>query len=255
MRLKDKVAIITGGNSGIGKATAILFAKEGAKVVVAARTESLGLEVVQTIADEGRQAIFVPTDVSQAEDVKNLIDTTVNTYGKVDVLFNNAGIDYRELAALKETEEQWDKVIDTNLKGVFLCTKYAVPEMLKIRGGSIINNSSVLGVVAGPLDTTAYHASKGALLAFSKKVAVFYAKDNIRVNCILPGAIATPMAGITEEKLKDPEVIEARKARQPLSKVGMPIDVAYAALYFASDESAFVTGASLIVDGGRTAQW
>lgn len=256
MRLKDKVAVITGATSGMGRATAVLFAREGAKVVLTGRRKELGEEVTRGITDEGGEAIFVHGDVSRAEDVQRMIKAAVDTYGKLDVLFNNAGInDHASGRPDQEPEETWDRIIDVNLKGTFLGIKYAVPEMRKVGGGSIINNSSVNDSHADDVSMSSYHASKGGVTALTRKAAVVYAAENIRVNAVNPGPIATEISGIPWEKLEDPEVIEIRKKRQPLPRMGHPMDVAYAALYFASDESAFVTGVSLIVDGGRSALW
>ncbi|MEE9324331.1 MAG: glucose 1-dehydrogenase [Dehalococcoidia bacterium] len=253
MRLKDKVALITGGNSGMGKAAAILFAQEGAQVVIAARNEASGRETVKRIVEGGGEAIFVRTDVSRTADVKNVIDTTVRTYGKLNILFNNAGIFYNA-HLLEESEEEWNETIDINLKGVFLCTKYAIPEMIKVGGGSIINNASVWSTVVGSeLTSASYQASKGGVIALTKNTAVIYAKENIRVNSIIGGSIATPMSGIPEDQLDNPEYTKLVEGFALLPRIGYPKDIAYAALYLASDESAFVTGSSLVVDGGETA--
>ena len=255
MRLEGKVAIVTGATAGMGRAAAELFAQEGAKVVLCGRRESLGREIVDVIKGRGGEAVFVTADVAKAEDVKKVVDTAVSSYGKLDVLFNNAGIDYSGYGqADEEPEEAWDHVIDVNLKGTFLGIKYAVPEMRKAGGGSIINNSSVNDSQAG-VSTSSYHASKGGVTALTKKAAVVYAGDNIRVNAVNPGPIATEMVDITWDKLTDPDTIDTRLRLQPLRRMGHPMDVAYAALYFASDESAFVTGATLIIDGGQAAAY
>ena len=256
MRLEGKVAIVTGATAGMGRAAAELFAQEGAKVVLCGRRESLGQEIVEVIKGRGGEAVFVTADVAKAEDVKKVVDTAVSSYGKLDVLFNNAGIDYSGYGeADKEPEEAWDHVIAVNLKGTFLGIKYAVPEMRKAGGGSIINNSSVNDSQAGAASTTSYHASKGGVTALTKKAAVVYAAENIRVNAVNPGPIATEMVDIPWDKLSDPDTIETRVRLQPMHRMGHPMDVAYAALYFASDESAFVTGATLIIDGGQAAAY
>lgn len=256
MRLQHKVAVITGSTSGMGRASAILFAREGSKVVMAARRKELGEEIARGIRDKGGDVIFVQADVSKAEDVKNVIKAAVDTYGRLDVLFNNAGInDHVNGRPDQEPEEVWDQIIDVNLKGVFLGIKYAVPEMRKVGGGSIINNSSVNDIQADDMSMSSYHASKGGVTALTKKAAVVYAADNIRVNAVNPGPIATEMADISWNDLDDPEVMEMRKKRQPLPRMGHPMDVAYAALYFASDESAFVTGATLLIDGGQSSAY
>ena len=256
MRLEGKVAIVTGATAGMGRAAAELFAQEGAKVVLCGRRESLGQEIVDVIKGRGGEATFVTADVAKAEDVKRVVDTAVSSYGKLDVLFNNAGIDYSGYGETdKEPEDAWDHVIAVNLKGTFLGIKYAVPEMRKAGGGSIINNSSVNDSQAGAASTTSYHASKGGVTALTKKAAVVYAAENIRVNAVNPGPIATEMVDIPWDKLSDPDTIETRVRLQPMHRMGHPMDVAYAALYFASDESAFVTGATLIIDGGQAAAY
>ena len=197
MRLEGKVAIVTGATAGMGRAAAELFAQEGAKVVLCGRRESLGQEIVEVIKGRGGEATFVTADVAKAEDVKKVVDTAVSSYGKLDVLFNNAGIDYSGYGETdKEPEEAWDHVIAVNLKGTFLGIKYAVPEMRKAGGGSIINNSSVNDSQAGAASTTSYHASKGGVTALTKKAAVVYAAENIRVNAVNPGPIATEMVDI-----------------------------------------------------------
>ena len=253
-RLEGKVAIITGGASGMGRAAAELFAREGAKVAIGGRRIEKGEIVVDGIRKEGGSAIFVHTDVSKTENVRNLIGKTVSEYGTIDVLFNNAGINnLSEGDPHNEDEFLFDEVMDVNLKGAFLCTKYVVPHMIKRGGGSIINNSSVLDARANSTSSTSYHVSKGGLAMLTKKSAVSYAKYNIRVNSVQPGAIATEMSGIDWDKLQDESLINSRKKLQPIERMGHPEDVAYAALYFASDESNFVTGASLLIDGGTSA--
>ena len=256
MRLEGKVAIVTGATAGMGRAAAELFAEEGAKVVLCGRREGLGQEIVDVIKGRGGEAVFVQADVASSEDVKKVVEATVSAYGRLDVLFNNAGIDSGLMDdPSQESEEDWDRVIDVNLKGTFLGIKYAVPEMRKVGGGSIINNSSVNDSQAGAASNISYHASKGGVTALTKKAAVAYAADNIRVNAVNPGPIATEMVDIPWDKLSDPDTIEARLRLQPMRRMGHPMDVAYAALYFASDESAFVTGATLIIDGGQAAAY
>lgn len=256
MRLEGKVAIVTGATAGMGRAAAELFAQEGAKVVMCGRREGLGQEIVDLIKSRGGEATFVTADVAKADDVKRVVEAAVGAYGRLDVLFNNAGIDSGLMDdPTQESEDDWDRVIDVNLKGTFLGIKYAVPEMRKAGGGSIINNSSVNDSQAGAASTTSYHASKGGVTALTKKAAVVYAADNIRVNAVNPGPIATEMVDISWDELSDPDTIETRLRLQPMRRMGHPMDVAYAALYFASDESAFVTGATLIIDGGQAAAY
>ena len=251
MRLADKVAIVTGATFGIGKETVLLFAQEGAKVVVSGRTVEAGQRVAQEIKAAGGEAIFVQADVSVADDVKRLVEETVKTYGKLDVLFNNAGTGNPGKVA-DESEEMWDRVIAVNLKGTFLGIKYAVPEMIRNGGGSIVNNSSMWGIAATHRCAGAYAASKAGVTMLSKQAALHYAPDRIRVNAILPGDIGLVGADRSEEYWSRPEIREEYAARQPFPKMGDTRDVAYAALYLASDESIFVTGSSLVIDGGMT---
>ncbi len=253
MRLENKVAIITGGTSGMGKATANLFAKEGAKVVICGRRLDLGQEIVQGIKSGNGDAIFIAADVSNESDVKELVHHSISKYSKVDVLFNNAGINEKQMSKITdETKSSWDKIFDVNLNGMFLMIKHVLPEMVKAGRGSIINNSSVLSLQANKVPSTSYHASKGAVTSMTRKIAIDYAQSNIRINAIHPGSIATEMTGVEWKNLKQSEVIGDFKKKQPLPRMGHPIDIAYAALYLASDESAFVTGTTLTVDGGQS---
>jgi len=248
VRLKEKVAIITGGGSGIGRATALMFAREGAKVVVSDYNEGTGQQTVNDIKANGGDAIFVKADVSKEEEVKYMVDRAVGEYGKVDVLFSNAGIG--ELRKATELPvEDWDRTININLRGVFLCAKHTIPVMQKSGGGSIINNASILGHVGTP-GATSYNSAKGGVVILTKNLALDYAKDNIRVNAVCPGYIKTPlvMNGLPEEMRKQLEALH------PLGRMGEPDEVAYCVLFLASDESSFVTGSSLMVDGGYTAQ-
>ena len=250
MRLEYKVALISGGARGQGAAEARLFAREGSKVVIGDILEDEGRQVEAEINELGGECIFVNLDVTSADAWQNAVDTAVNRFGKLDVLVNNAGI--FKLATVEETSaELWDEIMDINAKGVFLGTKCAIPEMRKAGGGSIINISSVAGLI-GSSNSAAYGASKGAVRLFTKATAIQYAKEGIRANSIHPGVIETPM---TESNLLGDE--EARRvsiARHPLGRVGQPEDVAYGALFLASDESSFMTGSELVIDGGLTAQ-
>ena len=252
-RLKGKVAVITGGNSGIGQATALLFAKEGAKIVIAARDEISGQDTINRIRESGGQAIFVKTDVSNESDVKSLIAHAIVKYKKIDILFNNAGIEL-EKPVTETTSEEWDRVMDVNLKGVFLGCKYAIPYMIRQGGGSIISTASAAGIVGNP-NLAAYCASKGGIVLLTKEMALDYAKNNIRVNCVCPGAIMTPMLQRFIEKSPEPEETKRAMAEaHPLGRLGKPEEVANAVLFLASEESSFVTGHALLVDGGLTAQ-
>jgi NAD(P)-dependent dehydrogenase (short-subunit alcohol dehydrogenase family) len=251
MRLSGKVAIITGGGAGIGQATAYLFAKEGAKLVIADINDTAGAETLNTIKSTGAEAIFVHTDVSKASDMENLINKTMQTFGKIDILFNNAAIVYKGAPVEEIEESRWDKIFSVNVKGMFLGVKYAVPKMKAAGGGVIINACSIGGVRPTPFAAD-YESSKGAVAILTRALAVELAPNNIRVNYVIPGTTDTNLPrtstppGMTQE-----EDFKRRTARIPLGRIAKPIDIAYAVLYLASDESSMVTGAGLHVDGGR----
>ena len=252
MRLADKVAIITGGGSGLGKASSYLFAKEGAKVVVAQRTEATGEETVAAIKANGGEATFIRTDVSVASDAENLVKATLEKFGKIDILFNNAGMAQGRVPVEDIDEAYWDKIYATNVKGVFLVTKYTVPVMKKAGRGVIINTASIGAVRIRP-SICAYNSSKGAVVVLSKALAAELAPFNIRVNCINPVTIDTPMLrGLVTEAAKWEEYKKSMEKNIPLGHMPHPEDVAYAALYLASDESKMLTGTSIDVDGGRS---
>lgn len=252
MKLKDKVALITGGSEGMGYSTAEAMLREGAKVVITGRSKAKGSKAIARLGRLG-QVEFVQGDVSDAKDAKRMVERTVKRFGRIDILFNNAGI-YMEKLAEDTTEEEWDRLIDVNLKGTFLVTKYAIPYMKKQKGGSIINNSSDAGLV-GNRRCPAYCASKGAITIMTKAMALDYAKYNIRVNSVNPGTIDTPMLAYEAEASDDPEEYMVRANEEhPIGRVGRPEEVANAVLFLASDEASFVTGAALSVDGGLTAQ-
>jgi 3-oxoacyl-[acyl-carrier protein] reductase len=242
MRLENKVTVITGAGSGIGKETALLFAKEGAKVVVADVNEKAGEETVVEIKKNG-EGFFVKLDVSNREQSKQMVKTTLEKYGKIDVLINNAGI-VQDAFLSKMTEEQWDKVINVNLKGVFNCTQAVVEVMMNQGNGVIINTSSIVGL-EGNVGQVNYAATKAGLIGMTKTLAKELGKKGIRVNAVAPGFIATPMTSNVPEK-----ILEMMKEKTPLRRLGEAKDVAYAYLYLASDEAAFVNGAVLCVDGG-----
>jgi NAD(P)-dependent dehydrogenase (short-subunit alcohol dehydrogenase family) len=244
------VAIVTGAASGIGRATAGLFAAEGAKVVAADWTEAQGEEAAEAIKVKGGNAVFVRVDVSNPEDVQAMVQKAVDLYGGLDVIFNNAGVEGEQAITADCSLENWDRVININLKGVFLGMKYAIPEMLKRGGGSIINNASVAGLV-GFRGIPAYCASKGGVIQLSKTAALEYATQGIRVNAICPGVIWTPMV---ERFVGDnAEVRKAFEAMEPVGHFGSPEDIAAMALFLASDQSRFCTGAPFVVDGGFVA--
>jgi NAD(P)-dependent dehydrogenase (short-subunit alcohol dehydrogenase family) len=250
--LKGKVALITGSASGIGRATALLFAKEGAAVAVVDVNESEGKAVVQEIIADGGRAIFVRGDVTKASDCQLAVQQTVEQLGKLDILFNNAGI-IRRASVLETTEEEWDLVMATNVKSVFLLSKYAIPVMAKIDGGVIVNTASGWGLIGGR-NAASYCASKGAVVLLTKAMALDHGSQNIRVNCICPGDTDTPMLRDEAKQLgKTVEEFLASSAQRPLQRVGRPEDIAQAALYLASGASLFVTGIALVVDGGGLA--
>ena len=243
MKLKGKVAFITGFGSGLGQAIAVLFAKEGAAVAGTSTTEAKGRQTVAMIAETGQKALFGPGDVSNSTQMKALIDEAVKQFGGLDIVVNSAGV--RTNGSITEiTEEQWDRTVDVNLKGVFVVSRLAIPEMIK-RGGGVILNIGARSGMAGQAGRAAYCASKGGMVTLTEAMAMDYAHERIRVNCICPGPTRTPMVDTsTAEKL-------ARyKTRVPVGRIGEPEDIARAALYLASDDASMVTAAILPVDGG-----
>jgi len=248
MRLEGKVALISGGARGIGAATARLMAGEGAAVVIADVLEKEGMETEAKISEAGGEVLFVRLDVTSEADWNAAVTATVTKYGKLDILVNNAGISSRT-GVEETTVESWDQVMDINAKGVFLGTKAAIPEMRKAGGGSIINISSIYGIV-GSGGSASYHASKGAVRIFTKAAAVQYAREGIRVNSVHPGFVDSPM---TEAHHGVPEIRQARTGQTPLGRLGIPEDIAPGILYLASDQSSFVTGSELVIDGGMIA--
>ncbi len=247
-RLKGKVAIVTGAASGIGRATAKMFAQSGAKVAVADYDATSGQETVGMIKGDGGDATFIKTDVSKAEDVRSMVSQTVGTYGQLDIIFNNAGVG-ETAKATEASSEHWEKVLSVNLRGVFLGCKYAIPEMIKVGGGSIVNNGSILAEV-GFSEATAYSASKHGVVGLTQTIAIDYASQGIRANVVCPGFIRTPMVtrNIGEQEA------EQIAALHPLGRMGEPEEVAEAVLFLASDRASFITGACLFVDGGYTAR-
>ncbi len=252
MRLANKVALITGGTSGIGEATAILFAKEGAKVAITGRNETRGHAVTEQITKDSGQAIFIRTDVRLAADCRRAVDEIVRAFGHLDILFNNAGVFYPH-TTLECTEEEWDEQLDINLKGTFLMSKSALPGMIQQHSGVIINNSSGWGIVGGDA-AVAYCASKGGVVLLTKAMAIDHGPQGIRVNCICPGDVDTPMLP-ADARLRGLEWDDylAGCRNRPLGRIGTTDEIAKAALFLASDDSSFMTGATLVVDGGGTA--
>ncbi|QYR23263.1 SDR family oxidoreductase [Paenibacillus sp. sptzw28] len=250
MRLQDKVVLITGSGSGIGKSTALLFAREGAKVVVNDLNAEHGNETVNEIESAGGEAVFIQADVTDPSSVASMVEQIIAKYGRIDVLFNNAGIS--GVGLLHEIEpEAWDKVMNVNIRGVFLPSKYVLPHMIEKRNGSIINMSSCIAEI-GLARRASYATTKGAVLALTKSMQVDYAQYNIRVNALLPGTILTPFVeNYLKTSYDNPaEAIAGLKKRQLSEELGRPEDVAQAALFLASDDSKFVMGSPLYVDGG-----
>ena len=250
-RLEGKVALVTGGASGIGRATALTFAREGAKLVIADMNADGGQQTVHRIAEQGGEAIFVRTDVSQAVEVQALISQAVATYGRLDCAHNNAGISGGGRALTAEyPEETWHQVIAVNLTGVWFCMKYEIPQMLQQGGGVIVNTASVAGLIGGR-GIAAYAASKHGVVGLTKTAALEYAQQRIRVNCVCPGVIHTPM---TERGLNNPERRARIIASEPMGRIGTPEEVAEAVVWLCSDAASFVTGHTMTVDGGYVAQ-
>ncbi len=256
MRLESKVALITGGGSGIGRACAEMFAREGAKVAVSDISLERAQATTQFVTSHGGEAIAISGDVSVGDDAQNMVSATVEKFGKLDVLVNSAGVSARNaMPKGSSPEEVWDKVIDVNLKGTYMVSWHAMPEMAKSGGGSIINLSSIMGLVGYPVGMgggfNPYNPSKGGVLQFTRNLAIDSASKNVRVNCICPGYVET---NLTSALTKDAEALSRLETLHPIGRLGQPEEIAYAALYLASDESGFVTGTPLVVDGGYTAQ-
>ena len=253
MRLNNKVALITGGGSGIGRATAVLFAKEGAAIVVADVNDAGGEETVAMVKTGGGQAVFVHADVSAAADCAAMVRTAEEAFGRLHVLFNNAGIMHsRDDDAIHTEEDVWDLTMAINLKGVYLGCKYGIPALRRAGGGSIINTASFVALLGAATPQLAYTASKGGVLALSRELAIVHARENIRVNALCPGPLRTELL----MKFLDTEAKRQRRlVHVPMGRFGEAKEMAYAALYLASDESSFVTGTEFVVDGGITAAY
>lgn len=249
--LEGKVALVTGAGSGIGRASALVFAREGAKVVVSDVVSEGGKETVRLIEEAGGTGFFVEGDVSVAADAQTIAHTAEEQYGRLDYAFNNAGIEGIQAPTAEGTEENWDRVLAVNLRGVWLCMKYEIPIMLKQGGGAIVNTASVAGLVGFP-NISAYNASKGGVIQLTKTAALEYAQQGIRVNAVCPGVIRTPMV---ERFLGgSPEVEAQYVAMEPVGRLGLPQEIAEAVVWLCSDAASFVTGHAMVVDGGLVAQ-
>ncbi len=249
MRLENKVAVITGGSSGIGRATAKRFAEEGARLVIADYKADAGADAAQAIKNAGGEAVFVQTDVSDAAQVGSMVDQAIAAFGGLDILFNGAGV--LAFGTVMDTDEaDWNRVISINLTGTYLCCKAALPHMIAGGGGSIINLSSSTGAHDAGGNTAAYVASKGGVAMLTRAMAVDHAGEGVRVNALCPGPTDTPML---RENLPDDVVRDFVAASMPMNRLGLPVELANAALFLASGEASFVTGALLAVDGGQTA--
>lgn len=247
-QLDGKVAIVTGGSSGIGRATAIAFAQEGAKVIVAARRIQEGEETVRLAKEAGGEALFVKTDVTKAEEIEALVQTTLDKYGRLDFAFNNAGIG-KPTPLTERTEEDWNGEIDVNLKAVWLCLKYQIPPMLKGGAGAIVNMASMGGAVIGVAGFSAYQAAKGGVVGLTRAAAIEYASQGIRVNALSPGLIATDILSNVS-----PDDLQQMSADVPMKRLGGAEEVAAAVVWLCSDGASYITGQNIVIDGGYTVQ-
>jgi NAD(P)-dependent dehydrogenase (short-subunit alcohol dehydrogenase family) len=254
-RLKDKVAIITGSTSGIGRSSAVVFAQEGAQVVIVGRREEEGEKTLAMVKHNGGDALYVQADVTREEDVDRMVAHTLSRYGKVDILFNNAGINPHEgrTSLAQCPEEAWDVIIDVNIKGIYRCSRKVIPLMIENGGGVIINTSSTYGFV-GFKDRAAYVASKGAVSQLTKAMAIDYGPHNIRVNCICPGMVLNDRVQAFVERASKEGTLEAILADYPLGRLGTTEEIARVAAFLASDDASWITGAAIPVDGGYTAR-
>ncbi|MFI5323384.1 MAG: SDR family NAD(P)-dependent oxidoreductase [Thermodesulfobacteriota bacterium] len=254
MKLKGKTALITGGGTGIGRATARLFAREGANVVITGRTEKTLNDTSLELGNEGLEISHLAADVSNENDCKKAVDLTISKYCRIDILFNNAGVCYKSSTHETPTS-MWDETFDINVKGVFLMSKHALPHMIREGRGSIVNNSSILGLKASPAGFAAYSASKGALNQLTRSMALEYAEKGIRVNAICPGTIYTPMMDVLFEEWGERQIGEKRYISvHPIGRLAQPEEIAHAVLFLCDDNIRFMTGAMLSVDGGMSAK-
>ena len=253
MRLKNKVALITGAGSGIGRESALLFAREGASVVVVDLAPATGRKTAEDIVSAGGSALFIRADVSRAEEARGMIAAAEEAYGKLDVLFNNAGIFPAADGSVTDTDEEtWDLVLAVNLKGVFLGCKYGIPALLRAGGGSIINTASFVALMGAATPQIAYTASKGGVLALTREIAVEFARKGIRANALCPGPVDTPLLA---ELFSDPERRARRMVHIPMGRLARGEEVARAALFLASEESSYINGTAFTVDGGITSAY
>jgi NAD(P)-dependent dehydrogenase (short-subunit alcohol dehydrogenase family) len=253
MRLENKVALITGAGNGIGRETALLFAQEGASIVVVDLNDEAGQKTVQTITQAGGKATYVHADIAKAADCETMVRVAEETFGKLNILFNNAGISHaNDDDAVNTDEAVWDLTMAINLKGVFLGCKYGIPALRRAGGGSIINTASFVALLGAATPQLAYTASKGGVLSMTRELATIHARENIRVNALCPGPLHTELL---MKYLNTPEKQQRRLVHIPMGRFGEAKEIAYAALYLASDESSFVTGTEFMVDGGITAAY
>jgi NAD(P)-dependent dehydrogenase (short-subunit alcohol dehydrogenase family) len=253
VHLKDKVALVSGAASGIGRTTSLLFAREGAKVAAVDVSEAKGREAVEAIRSAGGDAVFIHADVSRAADCERMVAETERAFGRLDILFNNAGVfEPADQSVLDTAEAVWDRVIDINLKGVFLGCKYGIPALLRAGGGVIINTASFVALMGAAVPQIAYTASKGGVLSMTREIAVEFARQNVRANALCPGPVETPLMSAL---LADPARRQRRLVHIPMGRFAQADDIASAVLFLASDESRYMTGVALTVDGGITAAY
>lgn len=253
MRLRNKVAAVTGAGAGIGRATAVLFSQEGAKTAVVDIDKKGGQGTVDAIRGKGQEALFVPTDITDPSQVSSMVARVMEAYGRLDILVNNAGV-YAQADVINTDEELWDRIMNVNLRAAFLCCKYCIPQMIKSGGGAVINVASEAGIAAWK-NQIAYNVSKAGLISLTKSIAVDFASKNIRANCVCPGTTETPLVESFLAKEPDPEKARREWGKvRPANRLGRPEESAYGILYLASDESPYATGAVLSIDGGYTAQ-